>query len=67
MTSIVPEVTVNANDLPEDIFSYNHDQFYEFIKHKYGPDLAALFSFQAIRSLTHLLSTSCDDILMILQ
>jgi hypothetical protein len=67
MTSIVPVVTVNANDLPEDIFSYNHDQFYEFIKDKYGPDLAALFSFQAIRSPAHLLCTSCDDILMILQ
>ncbi|CAF1100783.1 unnamed protein product [Rotaria sordida] len=67
MPSIVSEATENKNDSPEDIFSYNHDRFYEFIEKKYSADLAQLFSFQAIRNGTHLLSTSCDEILMIFQ
>ncbi|CAF3247889.1 unnamed protein product [Rotaria sp. Silwood2] len=67
MSSIVAKVTSNKNDLPEDIFMYNHDQFYEFIERQCGPDLAELFRFQAIRNATHLLDTSCDDILLVLQ
>jgi hypothetical protein len=66
-SSTVPEITVNQNDLPEDIFSYIHEKFYGFIKEKYGADLSELLTFQAIRSGAHLLSASADDILLIFQ
>ncbi|CAF4598059.1 unnamed protein product, partial [Rotaria sp. Silwood2] len=55
------------NILPEDIFNYNNDLFYEFIKQAYGSDIAELFSFQAIRNAALLLDTSCEDILLVLQ
>ncbi|CAF4356906.1 unnamed protein product, partial [Rotaria magnacalcarata] len=55
------------NILPEDIFSYNNDLFYEYIKQAYGNDIAKLFSFQAIRNAELLLDTSCEDILLVLQ
>ncbi|CAF3298075.1 unnamed protein product [Rotaria sp. Silwood2] len=67
MSLIIAEAIVDKNDLPEDIFTYNHERFYEFIEQQYGIDLAELFRFQAIRNATHLLNTSCDDIISILQ
>ncbi|CAF3933151.1 unnamed protein product [Rotaria sp. Silwood1] len=67
MSSIVSEATENNNDLPADVFSYNNDRFYQFVEEKYGADIAELLSFQAIRNGAHLLSTSCDEILMIFQ
>ena len=66
-SSVVAKLPENNNSLPDDIFMYQHNQFYEFIEETYGADLAELFRFQAIRSSKHLLDTSCDDILLILQ
>lgn len=66
MSSTTAEEKVN-NDLPIDIFSYNHDRFYEFIKTSYGDDIAELLRFQAIRSGLHLLTTTCEDILLVLR
>lgn len=66
MSSTVPEKR-KINGLPDDIFCYNSDQFYAFVKKSYGDDLAELFSFQAIRNGLHVLNTSPDDILLILQ
>ncbi|CAM4983407.1 unnamed protein product [Rotaria socialis] len=60
-------LTEKKNILPEDIFSYNNDLFYECIKQAYGNDIAELFSFQAIRNAGLLLDTSCEDILLVLQ
>ena len=56
-----------SSALPDDIFDYNHDQFYSIIKYSYGNDLAELLSFQSIRNGLHLVNTSCDDILLVLQ
>ncbi|CAF1431816.1 unnamed protein product, partial [Rotaria sp. Silwood1] len=66
MPLVIPEKR-NSNSLPDDIFSYNQDKFYEFVEHWYGNDLAQLFSFQAIRNGSHLLNTTTDDILSVLQ
>ncbi|CAF1489204.1 unnamed protein product [Rotaria sordida] len=66
MSSIKPE-EIYTNDLPDDIFSYNQDRFYDFIKHSYGNDIAELLIFQAIRNGSHLLITTSDDILSVLQ
>ncbi|CAF3602415.1 unnamed protein product [Rotaria socialis] len=60
-------LTEKKNILPEDIFSYNNDLFYECIKQAYGNDIAELFSFQVIRNAGLLLDTSCEDILLVLQ
>jgi hypothetical protein len=67
MSMVVSKQTENSNNLPDDIFNYNHEEFYEFIKKTRGADLAELFSFQAIRHATHLMDTTCDEILLILQ
>ena len=66
MSSINPE-EICMNDLPDDIFSYNYDRFYDFIKHLYGNDIVELLIFQAIRNGSHLLITTSDDILSVLQ
>ncbi len=66
MSSTVPEKR-QINGLPDDIFCYNPDQLYKFVKQSYGDDLAELFSFQSIRNGLHVLNTSSDDILFILQ
>ncbi|CAF3129495.1 unnamed protein product [Rotaria socialis] len=66
MSLIIPEKQ-NSNSLPDDVFSYNQNKFYEFVEHWYGNDLAQLFSFQAIRNGSHLLHTTVDDILSVLQ
>ncbi|CAF1009639.1 unnamed protein product [Rotaria magnacalcarata] len=66
MPLIIPEKQ-NSNSLPDDVFSYNQNKFYEFVEHWYGNDLAQLFSFQAIRNGAHLLHTTVDDILSVLQ
>ena len=55
------------NNLPDDIFTYNQDQFYEFIKYWYGNDLAELFAFQAIRNASHLTNCTVDELLSILE
>ena len=55
------------NGLPDDFFDYNADQFYRFVKQSYGDDLAELFSFQSVRNGLHIVNTSPDDILSILQ
>ncbi|CAF2951220.1 unnamed protein product [Rotaria sp. Silwood2] len=57
----------NRNKLPDDIFSYNQDKFYEFIKYWYGNDLADLFTFQAIRNASHLMHCTADQVLSILE
>lgn len=57
----------NSNSLPEDIFTYNHDQFYAFVRQSCGNDLAELLKFQSIRSASHLLRTSKEDILAVFQ
>lgn len=57
----------NSNILPNDFFRYNEKQFYEFLEHSYGNDIAQLFSFQAIRNGLHLLNTTVDEILSVLQ
>jgi len=59
--------TENSNNLPDDIFNYNHDEFYAFVRETRGVDIAELFSFQAIRHATHLMDTTCDEILLVLQ
>lgn len=66
MSSTVPE-SKQINSLPDDFFDYTPDQFYSFVKRFYGDDLAELFSFQSIRNGLHILNTSPDDILLILQ
>ena len=66
MSSTVPE-SKQINGLPDDFFDYDSDQFYSFVKQSYGDDLAELFSFQSIRNGLHVLHTSPDDILLILQ
>ena len=58
---------INQNDLPDDIFNYNNEKFYDYVKQSYGEDLAILLSFQAIRNGLHLVETSCDDIFLIFQ
>jgi hypothetical protein len=55
------------NNLPDDIFSYNHAKFYEFIKDWYGDDLVQLFAFQAIRNAYHLINCTVDEILSVLE
>jgi hypothetical protein len=67
MSSSALSRNINQNDLPDDIFNYNNQRFYDYIKQSYGDDLADLLSFQAIRNGLHLVETSCDDILLILQ
>jgi hypothetical protein len=67
MSSSALSRNINQNDLPDDIFNYNNEQFYDYIKQSYGDDLAGLLSFQAIRNGLHLVETSCDDILLIFQ
>lgn len=57
----------NSNGLSDDIFNYNHNEFYQFMKETCGTDLAELFSFQATRHVTHLRGTTYDEILSILQ
>ena len=67
MSTSILKSTENSNSLPDDIFEYNQKEFYEFIKETRGADLAELFSFQAIRHATHLMDTTSDEILSILQ
>ncbi|CAF1452646.1 unnamed protein product [Rotaria sordida] len=67
MSSSTSSRNINQNDLPDDIFNYNNERFYDYIKQSYGDDLAGLLSFQAIRNGLHLVETSCDDILSIFQ
>ncbi|CAF3331063.1 unnamed protein product [Rotaria socialis] len=66
MSFIIPEKQ-NSNSLPDDVFRYNQNKFYEFVERWYGNDVAELFSFQAIRNGSHLLHTTVDDILSVLQ
>jgi hypothetical protein len=66
MSVTIPERR-NSNDLPDDIFSYNEDIFYEFVKKWYGHDLAELFTFQAIRNGSHLVNSTVEDVLSVLQ
>jgi hypothetical protein len=47
-SSTARELTRNLNGLLEDIFSYSHEKFYEFVEKTYGTDLSELLSFQAI-------------------
>ena len=56
--------TENSNSLPSDVFEYNQKEFYEIMKETHG---AELFSFQEIRHATHLMDTTSDEILSILQ
>ena len=65
-TSILKSIG-NSNSLPDDIFEYNQKEFYEFIKETCSADLAELFSFKAIRHATHLMDTTSDEILSIVQ
>lgn len=65
MSSSIPDK--KSDVLPDDIFSYNLDKFYDFVEQWYGNDLAQLLSFQAIRNGSHLLNTTVDDILSVLQ
>ncbi|CAM4969014.1 unnamed protein product [Rotaria socialis] len=67
MPAAPQKLTEKKNILSKDIFSYNNDLFYEYIKQAYGNDIAELFSFQAIRNAGVLLDTSCEDILLVLQ
>ncbi len=67
MSKSTSKPTENSNSLPDDIFNYNHNEFYEFIKETLGADLAELFNFQAIRHAAHLMDTTCDELLLILQ
>ncbi|CAF0767588.1 unnamed protein product [Adineta steineri] len=67
MSSSTSATEINQNGLPDDIFHYNNDQFYNYILQSYGDDLAELFRFQAIRNGSHFLQALCDAILLILQ
>ncbi|CAF2988086.1 unnamed protein product [Rotaria sp. Silwood2] len=67
MSSSALSRNINQNGLPDDIFNYNNEQFYDYIKQSYGDDLAGLLRFQAIRNGSHLVETSCEDILLIFQ
>lgn len=67
MSSAILKPSENKTSLPDDIFIYHQDQFYEFIEQTCGDDVAELLRFQAIRSGMHLLDTSCDDILLVLE
>ncbi|CAF2946873.1 unnamed protein product [Rotaria sp. Silwood2] len=67
MPSVISQTASKKNGLPDDIFDYNHDQFYTIIEQTYGVDLAELISFQSIRNGEHLLQASSDDILLILR
>ncbi|CAF3678288.1 unnamed protein product [Rotaria sp. Silwood1] len=67
MSTSILKSTKYSNSLPDDIFNYNQNEFYEFIKETRGADVAELFSFQAIRHATHLIDTTCDEILSILE
>ncbi|CAF5176182.1 unnamed protein product, partial [Rotaria magnacalcarata] len=67
MSSSTLSRNINQNYLPDDIFIYNNERFYDYIKQSYGDDLAGLLSFQAIRNGLHLVETSYDDILSIFQ
>ncbi|CAF1486386.1 unnamed protein product [Adineta ricciae] len=66
-TAPASQVTENIHDLPEDIFTYNDEKFHNFIKQRYGSDLAELLKFQAITNGTLLVNTSCDEILVVLK
>ncbi|CAF1481527.1 unnamed protein product, partial [Rotaria magnacalcarata] len=50
MSSSTLSRNINQNYLPDDIFIYNNERFYDYIKQSYGDDLAGLLSFQAIRN-----------------
>jgi hypothetical protein len=63
MSTSILKSTENSNSLPDDIFYYNQNEFYEFIKEKCSADLAELFSFHAIRHAAHQMDTTCDEIL----
>jgi hypothetical protein len=67
MSTSILKSSENSNGLLDDIFNYNHNEFYQFIKETRSTDLAELFSFQATRHATHLMGTTCDEILSILQ
>jgi hypothetical protein len=67
MSSVTSSSSNQNGSLPHDIFTYTHKRFYDFIRQAYGDDLAELFTFQSIRSGTHLLQTSKDDILSVFQ
>ena len=67
MSTSILKSTENSNILPDEIFNYNQNEFYEFIKKTRGADLAELLNFQAIRHATHLMDTTCDEILSILE
>ncbi|CAF4720752.1 unnamed protein product, partial [Rotaria magnacalcarata] len=67
MSSSTLSRNINQNYLPDDIFIYNNERFYDYIKQSHGDDLAGLLSFQAIRNGLHLVETSYDDILSIFQ
>ena len=53
MSSINPE-EIYTNDLPDDIFSYNQDRFYDFLKHSYGNDIAELYLFSKRLEMDHI-------------
>jgi hypothetical protein len=66
MSSVVSRSSTVASRLPDNIFDLENDQFYEFIKSKYGNDLAQLISFRSIRNGEHLLEATIDELLLVL-
>ena len=60
-------MAINANADTDDVFLYAHDQFYEYIRQSCGNDVAELLKFQSIRSASHLLLTSKNDILAVFE
>ena len=58
-------MAINANAYTDDVFLYAHDQFYEYIRQSCGNDVAELLKFQSIRSASHLLLTTKNDILAV--
>lgn len=63
-SSTLPRKKVQSS-LPDDIFDYINDAFYDYVKKSYGEDIYGLFYFQSIRSGLHLLQTSSDEILSV--
>ncbi|CAF4350416.1 unnamed protein product [Didymodactylos carnosus] len=56
-------VPTNANDLPNDIFSYSNQKFYDYIEQLASEPLKLLCKVQGIRSMVALAGTTKDEIL----
>ena len=65
MSSSTLSRNIDQNDLPDDNFKYNNQQFDDYIQQSYSNDFAGLLSFQIIRNGLYRVKTSCDDILLI--